>query len=86
MELSHYLQCYKSLLIDASISVSYLADIFPKTPAPGKDKPQPGPSKIPSLDEIKTKLSTAAKEVRLSSWFANYCSLIESLFSVGLMI
>ncbi|KAM7389057.1 hypothetical protein PAMP_023054 [Pampus punctatissimus] len=31
-----------------------------KTPAPGKDKPQAGPSK--SLAEIKTKLSTAAKE------------------------
>ncbi|XP_030595830.1 nucleophosmin 1b [Archocentrus centrarchus] len=31
-----------------------------KTPAPGKDKPLPGPSK--SLTEIKSKLSTAAKE------------------------
>lgn len=31
-----------------------------KTPAPGKDKQQPGPSK--SLPEIKSKLSTAAKE------------------------
>lgn len=33
-----------------------------KTPASGKDKPQPGPSKSPSLTEIKSKLSTAAKE------------------------
>ncbi|XP_074530379.1 nucleophosmin 1b [Halichoeres trimaculatus] len=33
-----------------------------KTPAPGKDKPQAGPSKSPSLTEIKNKLSTAAKE------------------------
>ncbi|XP_072251302.1 nucleophosmin 1b isoform X2 [Leuresthes tenuis] len=33
-----------------------------KTLAPGKDKPQAGPSKSPSLTEIKSKLSTAAKE------------------------
>ncbi|KAM6952914.1 nucleophosmin 1b isoform 1-T1 [Lycodopsis pacificus] len=35
-----------------------------KTPAPGRDKPQAGPSKSPSLtlSEIKSKLSTAAKE------------------------
>ncbi|CAK6976013.1 nucleophosmin 1b [Scomber scombrus] len=33
-----------------------------KTPAPGKDKPQAGPSKSPSVAEIKNKLSTAAKE------------------------
>uniref|UniRef100_A0A7N6AAM7 Nucleophosmin n=2 Tax=Anabas testudineus TaxID=64144 RepID=A0A7N6AAM7_ANATE len=33
-----------------------------KTPAPGKDKPQAGPSKSPSLTEIKSKLSTAVKE------------------------
>ncbi|KAM8848514.1 nucleophosmin 1b [Synchiropus picturatus] len=33
-----------------------------KTPAPGKDKTQAGPSKAPSMDEIKSKLSTAAKE------------------------
>ncbi|XP_029297947.1 nucleophosmin 1b isoform X2 [Cottoperca gobio] len=33
-----------------------------KTPAPGKDKPQAGPSKSPPLTEIKSKLSTAAKE------------------------
>nr|XP_046262458.1 nucleophosmin 1b [Scatophagus argus] len=33
-----------------------------KTPAQGKDKPQAGPSKSPSLAEIKNKLSTAAKE------------------------
>ncbi|XP_040904307.1 nucleophosmin 1b isoform X2 [Toxotes jaculatrix] len=33
-----------------------------KTPAPGKDKLQAGPSKSPSLTEIKSKLSTAAKE------------------------
>ncbi|XP_065814797.1 nucleophosmin 1b [Labrus bergylta] len=33
-----------------------------KTPAPGKDKPQAGPSKSPSLTEIKSKLSTTAKE------------------------
>ncbi|AWP11687.1 putative nucleophosmin-like [Scophthalmus maximus] len=35
-----------------------------KTPAPGKDKHQAGPSKSPSLPEIKNKLSTAAKEGR----------------------
>ncbi|XP_044060741.1 nucleophosmin 1b isoform X2 [Siniperca chuatsi] len=35
---------------------------FFKTPAPAKDKPQAGPSKSPSLPEIKSKLSTAAKE------------------------
>ncbi|XP_070692733.1 nucleophosmin 1b [Pempheris klunzingeri] len=33
-----------------------------QTPATGKDKPQAGPSKSPSLTEIKSKLSTAAKE------------------------
>ncbi|XP_061832543.2 nucleophosmin 1b isoform X3 [Nerophis lumbriciformis] len=33
-----------------------------KTPVPGKDKPQAGPSKSPSLAEIKSKLSAAAKE------------------------
>ncbi|KAK2848815.1 hypothetical protein Q5P01_008649 [Channa striata] len=33
-----------------------------KTPVPGKDKSQAGPSKSPSLPEIKSKLSTAAKE------------------------
>ncbi|XP_071313601.1 nucleophosmin 1b isoform X2 [Trachinotus anak] len=33
-----------------------------KTPAAGKDKLQAGPSKSPSLTEIKSKLSTAAKE------------------------
>uniref|UniRef100_A0A1A8UUI6 Nucleophosmin n=2 Tax=Nothobranchius TaxID=28779 RepID=A0A1A8UUI6_NOTFU len=33
-----------------------------KTQAQGKDKPQAGPSKSPSLAEIKNKLSTAAKE------------------------
>ncbi|XP_068450345.1 nucleophosmin 1b [Clinocottus analis] len=33
-----------------------------KTPAPGKDKPQAGPSKSLSLTEIKSRLSTAAKE------------------------
>ncbi|XP_026186028.1 nucleophosmin 1b [Mastacembelus armatus] len=33
-----------------------------KTPAPGKDKLQPGPSKSPSLTEIKSKLSAAVKE------------------------
>ncbi|XP_039975987.1 nucleophosmin 1b [Xiphias gladius] len=33
-----------------------------KTPAPGKDKLQAGPSKSPSLTEIKSKLSAAAKE------------------------
>ncbi|XP_011609294.2 nucleophosmin 1b [Takifugu rubripes] len=33
-----------------------------KTPAPGKDKAQAGPSKSSSLPEIKNKLSTAAKE------------------------
>ncbi|XP_076595097.1 nucleophosmin 1b [Chaetodon auriga] len=33
-----------------------------KTPVPGKDKAQAGPSKSPSLTEIKSKLSTAAKE------------------------
>ncbi|XP_022616108.1 nucleophosmin-like isoform X2 [Seriola dumerili] len=33
-----------------------------KTPAAGKDKLQAGPSKSPSLPEIKSKLSTAAKE------------------------
>ncbi|KAK9518437.1 hypothetical protein VZT92_023743 [Zoarces viviparus] len=35
-----------------------------KAPAPGRDKPQAGPSKAPSLtlSEIKSKLSTAAKE------------------------
>ncbi|XP_054453403.1 nucleophosmin 1b [Anoplopoma fimbria] len=33
-----------------------------KTPAPGKDKAQAGPSKSPPLTEIKSKLSTAAKE------------------------
>ncbi|KAM9849919.1 nucleophosmin 1b isoform 1-T2 [Aulostomus maculatus] len=35
-----------------------------KTPAPGRDKPQAGPSKSLSLAEIKSKLSTAAKEGR----------------------
>ncbi|XP_030001329.1 nucleophosmin 1b isoform X2 [Sphaeramia orbicularis] len=35
-----------------------------KAPAPGKDKPQAGPSKSPSLTDIKNKLSTAAKEGR----------------------
>ncbi|KAM3613085.1 uncharacterized protein V6R79_019896 [Siganus canaliculatus] len=35
-----------------------------KTPTPGKDKAQAGPSKSPSLTEIKSKLSTAAKEGR----------------------
>uniref|UniRef100_I3IYS3 Nucleophosmin n=1 Tax=Oreochromis niloticus TaxID=8128 RepID=I3IYS3_ORENI len=40
--------------------VSYLADVLFQPPAPGKDKQQPGPSK--SLPEIKSKLSTAAKE------------------------
>ncbi|XP_029021199.2 nucleophosmin 1b [Betta splendens] len=33
-----------------------------KAPAPGKDKPQAGPSKTLSLTEIKNKLSTTAKE------------------------
>ncbi|XP_061747926.1 nucleophosmin 1b isoform X2 [Nerophis ophidion] len=33
-----------------------------KTPVPGKDKPQAGPSKSPTLAEIKSKLSAAAKE------------------------
>ncbi|XP_041846277.1 nucleophosmin 1b isoform X3 [Melanotaenia boesemani] len=33
-----------------------------KKNAPGKDKPQAGPSKAPSLTEVKSKLSTAAKE------------------------
>ncbi|XP_054648238.1 nucleophosmin 1b isoform X2 [Dunckerocampus dactyliophorus] len=33
-----------------------------KTPVPGKDKPQTGPSKSQSLAEIKSKLSAAAKE------------------------
>ncbi|TMS17623.1 nucleophosmin 1b [Larimichthys crocea] len=33
-----------------------------KTPGPGKDKPQAGSSKSPSLTEIKNKLSTAARE------------------------
>ncbi|KAF3694201.1 Nucleophosmin [Channa argus] len=33
-----------------------------KTPFPGKDKSQAGPSKSPSLTEIKSKFSTAAKE------------------------
>ncbi|KAG7237953.1 hypothetical protein INR49_031469, partial [Caranx melampygus] len=33
-----------------------------KTPAVGKDKLQAGPSKSPSLTEVKSKLSTAAKE------------------------
>ncbi|XP_072251303.1 nucleophosmin 1b isoform X3 [Leuresthes tenuis] len=36
--------------------------VLKKTLAPGKDKPQAGPSKSPSLTEIKSKLSTAAKE------------------------
>ncbi|XP_068561409.1 nucleophosmin 1b isoform X2 [Cebidichthys violaceus] len=33
-----------------------------KTPASGRDRPQAGPSKAPSLTEIKSKLSTAARE------------------------
>ncbi|XP_071391405.1 nucleophosmin 1b [Centroberyx affinis] len=33
-----------------------------KTPTPGKVKPEAGPSKSPSLTEIKSKLSSAAKE------------------------
>ncbi len=48
---------------------------FFKTPASGKDKPQAGPSKSPSLTEIKSKLSTAAKEVRLSTFFLQMTSL-----------
>lgn len=58
---------------DTFITASYLALIyfifffFLQTPAPEKDKAQAGPSKSPSLPEIKNKLSTAAKEVRLSS-------------------
>ncbi|XP_028272439.1 nucleophosmin 1b [Parambassis ranga] len=40
------------------------SDVKPqtKTPATGKDKPQAGPSKSPTLPDIKNKLSTAAKE------------------------
>ncbi|XP_054595329.1 nucleophosmin 1b isoform X2 [Nothobranchius furzeri] len=39
-----------------------IVDKVKKTQAQGKDKPQAGPSKSPSLAEIKNKLSTAAKE------------------------
>lgn len=35
-----------------------------QTPATGKDKPQAGPSKSPSVAEIRNKLMAAAKEVR----------------------
>lgn len=38
--------------------------VFFQTPAAGKDKPQAGPSKAPSVAEIRNKLMAAAKEVR----------------------
>lgn len=61
---------------DTFITASYLALIFfLQTPAAEKDKAQAGPSKSPSLPEIKNKLSTAAKEVRLSSLFLQITAL-----------
>ncbi|XP_037637107.1 nucleophosmin 1b isoform X2 [Sebastes umbrosus] len=55
-----------------------------KTPAPGKDKPQAGPSKSPSLTEIKSKLSTAAKEgkplPKTEQKFENY---VKSAFKIS---
>ncbi|XP_034055322.1 nucleophosmin 1b [Gymnodraco acuticeps] len=55
-----------------------------KTPAPGKDKPQAGPSKSPSLTEIKSKLSTAAKEgkplPKTEQKFENY---LKSCFKIA---
>ncbi|XP_074505189.1 nucleophosmin 1b isoform X2 [Sebastes fasciatus] len=54
-----------------------------KTPAPGKDKPQAGPSKSPSMTEIKSKLSTAAKEgkplPKTEQKFENY---VKSAFKI----
>lgn len=54
-----------------------------KTPAPGKDKPQAGSSKSPSLTEIKNKLSTAAKEgkslPKTEQKFENY---VKSAFKI----
>ncbi|CAJ1059137.1 nucleophosmin 1b [Xyrichtys novacula] len=55
-----------------------------KTPAPGKDKPQAGPSKSPSLTEIKSKLSAAAKEgknlPKTEQKFENY---VKSSFKIS---
>lgn len=56
--------------IAAEITTSLNSNfLFFQTPSQGKDKPQAGPSKSPSLSEIKNKLTTAAKEVRPSFFF-----------------
>ncbi|XP_023128378.1 nucleophosmin 1b isoform X2 [Amphiprion ocellaris] len=55
-----------------------------KTPAPGKDKPQAGPSKSPSLTEIKNKLSTAAKEGRgLPKTEQKFENFVKSSFKIS---
>lgn len=50
------------------VPISFYAFLF-QTPAVGKDKPQAGPSKSPSVAEIRNKLLAAAKEVRPSASF-----------------
>ncbi|XP_036932984.1 nucleophosmin 1b isoform X1 [Acanthopagrus latus] len=55
-----------------------------KTPAPGKDKPQAGPSRSPSLNEIKSKLSTAAKEGRpLPKTEQKFENFVKSSFKIS---
>uniref|UniRef100_A0A671W7A8 Nucleophosmin n=1 Tax=Sparus aurata TaxID=8175 RepID=A0A671W7A8_SPAAU len=55
-----------------------------KTPGPGKDKPQAGPSKSPSLNEIKSKLSTAAKEGRpLPKTEQKFENFVKSSFKIS---
>ncbi|XP_037117393.1 nucleophosmin 1b isoform X2 [Syngnathus acus] len=55
-----------------------------KTPVPGKDKAQAGPSKALSLAEIKSKLSTAAKEGRpLPKTEQKFENFVKSSFKVS---
>ncbi|XP_019747768.1 nucleophosmin 1b isoform X2 [Hippocampus comes] len=55
-----------------------------KTPVPGRDKAQAGPSKSPSLAEIKSKLSTAAKEGRpLPKTEQKFENFVKSSFKIS---